>query len=65
MHDINSTVNFYKQIGFSTEAKVPEEAPFVFVMMACGEVTFMFQTLESLGNDLPIISRQGGGSIML
>lgn len=63
--DINATVEFYKQLGFTVTATVPDEAPFVFVMMTCGEVIFMFQTLESLGDDLPGISRQGGGSIML
>jgi uncharacterized glyoxalase superfamily protein PhnB len=34
-------------------------------MMTCGTVTFMFQTVESLGNVLPSISRNSGGSILL
>jgi uncharacterized glyoxalase superfamily protein PhnB len=63
--DINATVNFYKQLGFTVTATVPDEAPFIFVMMTCGEVIFMFQTMESLGNELPSILRQRGGSIML
>ena len=63
--DINGTVEFYKQLGFTVTATVPDQSPFVFVMMTCGEVIFMFQTMESLGNELPSISRQSGGSIML
>jgi hypothetical protein len=34
-------------------------------MMTCGNVTFMFQTFEILGNELQIISRQNGGSLLL
>jgi len=63
--DINATVDFYKQLGFTVTATVPDEAPFIFVMMTCGEVIFMFQTMESLGNELPSILRQRGGAIML
>ena len=65
VNDINATVEFYKQLGFSVTATVPDLSPFVFVMMTCGEVIFMFQTMDSLGNEFPSISRQSGGSIML
>lgn len=65
VQDINATVELYKQLGFTVTATVPDVAPFVFVMMTCGEVIFMFQTMDSLGNELPSISRQSGGSIML
>jgi uncharacterized glyoxalase superfamily protein PhnB len=34
-------------------------------MMTCRNVTFMFQTFESLGNDLPMVSRRNGGSLLL
>ncbi len=63
--DINKTIDFYKQLGFSVTAKVPEEGDTVFAMMTCGSVIFMFQTFESLGNELPTISRQNGGSLLL
>ena len=63
--DINKTIDFYKQLGFDLITTVPEEGNFIFAMMTCGNVTFMFQTFESLGNDLPIISRQNGGSLLL
>jgi len=37
----------------------------VWAMMNCGSVNFMFQTFESLGTDLPEISRKDGGSLLL
>ncbi len=46
-------------------ATVPEHGDIFWAMMACGNVTFLFQTFESLGNDLPMISRQKGGSLLL
>jgi len=33
-------------------------------MMNNGNVTMMFQTFDSLGNELPAISRQDGGSLL-
>lgn len=65
VRDINRTVEFYKLLGFNVVATVPEEGDTVFAMMVCGSVTFMFQTFESLGDDLPAVSRQDGGSITL
>ena len=63
--DINQTIAFYRQLGFSVVTTVPEEGDLVWAMMTCGNVTFMFQTFESLGNDLPMVSRQNGGSLLL
>lgn len=63
--DINQTINFYKQLGFSLTTTVPEEGDFIFAMMTCGNVIFMFQTFASLGNELPTVSRQNGGSLLL
>ena len=63
--DIKQTIDFYKQLGFSVATTVPEQGDMVWVMMTCGNVTFMFQTFESLGNELPMISRQNGGSLLL
>jgi uncharacterized glyoxalase superfamily protein PhnB len=65
VRDINRTVEFYKLLGFNVVATVPEEGDPVFAMMVCGSVTFMFQTFDSLGDDLPAVSRQDGGSITL
>jgi uncharacterized glyoxalase superfamily protein PhnB len=63
--DIKTTIAFYQKIGFSVEATVPEEGDPVFALMTCGKVTFMFQTFESLGSELPAIRRQKGGSLLL
>jgi catechol 2,3-dioxygenase-like lactoylglutathione lyase family enzyme len=63
--DINATIDFYKLLGFNLMASVPEEGNFVWVMMTRGNVTFMFQTFESLGEELPEISRHDGGSLLL
>lgn len=63
--DINETIKFYQGIGFELVMTVPEKDNFAWVMMSCGEVNFMFQTFESLGAELPSISREGGGSLLL
>jgi uncharacterized glyoxalase superfamily protein PhnB len=63
--NIKETIKFYQDIGFETVMTVPEQGDFVWAMMTCGNVSFMFQTFESLGSDLPEISRQDGGSLLL
>ncbi len=62
--DMNQTVEFYNLLGFETVMTVPDEGDLVWAMMTNGPVTFMFQTLDSLGQDLPEISRQPGGSLL-
>jgi uncharacterized glyoxalase superfamily protein PhnB len=64
--DIQATITFYQQLGFQLVMTVPgeKEEP-VWAMMANGNVTFMFQTYKSLGEELPQISRQDGGSLLL
>jgi uncharacterized glyoxalase superfamily protein PhnB len=63
--DINRTIEFYKELGFKLVTTVPEEGNYVWAMMTCGNVTFMFQTFESLADELPEISRNDGGSLLL
>jgi len=63
--NMNQTIEFYKELGFNLVTTVPEEAPFVWAMMSRGNVTFMFQTFESLADELPQISRVDGGSLLL
>ncbi|HEY2580938.1 MAG TPA: glyoxalase [Mucilaginibacter sp.] len=66
VNNINETIDFYKSIGFQVAMSVPEAGPnFVWVMMINGKITCMFQTFVSLGEDLPAISRQNGGSLLL
>ncbi|HEY4065208.1 MAG TPA: VOC family protein [Puia sp.] len=65
--DIQATIAFYEQLGFKLVMSVPEQtqADLVWAMMTNGSVTFMFQTFTSLADDLPPISRQDGGSLLL
>src|SRR5687767_12417927 len=62
--DIQQTIAFYKLLGFTVVTTVPEEGDIVWAMMNCGNVNFMFQTFESLGNELPTVSRENGGSLL-
>ena len=65
VENMNETIDFYKSIGFQVVMTVPEAgSDFVWAMMASGEVTFMFQTFASLGEELPEISRKNGGSLL-
>lgn len=63
--DINATIEFYRLLGFQTVATVPDEGDLVWAMMVCGNVSFMFQTLSSLGDELKEIARTDGGSLLL
>jgi uncharacterized glyoxalase superfamily protein PhnB len=63
--DIAQTIDFYKQLGFQLVMTVPAEGEdLVWAMMTNGSVTFMFQTFTSLGDDLPEIRRNDGGSLL-
>jgi len=63
--DINETIAFYKQLGFQLVMSVPEDgSPLVWAMAMNGNVTFMFQTFDSLGDELPEIRRTDGGSLL-
>lgn len=65
--DINATLDFYRILGFQLVMSVPEQGQgdLVWAMMTNGKVTMMFQTMESLGDTLPAISRKEGGSLLL
>jgi len=65
VRDILATIEFYERLGFTVIAKVPEAGNLIFAMMTCGAVTFMFQTFDSIGNTLPTVSRNDGGSLLL
>lgn len=66
VNDLPATVEFYKLLGFTVVASVPDEqGNNLFVMMQNGTVIVMFQTFRSIGNTLPAISRQNGGSLLL
>ena len=65
--DMSATIDFYKLLGFQVTVTVPEEGKgeLVWAMMVNGNVTIMFQSFQSLGDTLPSISRQDGGSLLL
>ena len=65
VRDLKETIKFYEFLGFNVVMTVPEQGDFIWAMMTCGNVTFMFQTFDSLGSELPTISRQDGGSLLL
>jgi uncharacterized glyoxalase superfamily protein PhnB len=64
--DIRATIEFYKLLGFNLVMSVPAEADgnLDWAMVTSGNVTFMFQTFKSLGDTLPMISRQDGGALL-
>ena len=65
-HNMAETIALYKVLGFSVTMSVPESGDdVVWAMMANGSVTLMFQTFESLADELPEISRNKGGSLLL
>jgi len=63
---MDETILFYKSLGFQLVMTVPETGDkLVWAMMTNGNVTFMFQSFESLGDELPQINRQNGASMLL
>ena len=64
VRDIKKTIKFYEELGFKIAMSVPEEGNPVWVMMTNEHVAFMFQTFESLGDEIPEIQRKDGGSLL-
>jgi uncharacterized glyoxalase superfamily protein PhnB len=62
--DMNATIDFYKNLGFEKIMSVPETGNYDWAMLTNGGVTFMFQTYASLGDVLPQVSRNDGGSLL-
>ncbi len=66
VNDISATIAFYQKLGFQIITTVPETGDYVWVMMTCEKVTVMFQTYDSLKDELPEISReQNSGPLLL
>ena len=66
--DMQATIDFYNILGFEVTMSVPSESnpkDLVWAMMTNGKVNMMFQTYDSLGSNLPQISRQDGASLLL
>lgn len=66
VRDMHATIDFYERLGFQLLMTVPEagKGPLVWAMMRAGKVTFMFQSFESLGDTLPPVRREDGGSLL-
>jgi uncharacterized glyoxalase superfamily protein PhnB len=63
--DIKATIAFYKQLGFEVAMSVPEGGDeLVWAMLINGSVTVMFQTFDSLGDDLQEVKREDSGSLL-
>ncbi|WP_462266577.1 VOC family protein [Mucilaginibacter sp.] len=67
VRNMQETISFYEMLGFKIVNAVPpgSSGDAVWIMMTCGQVTVMFQTFDSLGEELPPVSRQDGGSLLL
>ena len=65
-HNMAETIALYHVLGFKVTMSVPESGDnLVWAMMVNGGVTLMFQTYASLADELPEISRNRGGSLLL
>jgi uncharacterized glyoxalase superfamily protein PhnB len=65
-HDMKASMTFYKILGFTITMQVPEEGDnLVWANLSAGGINIMLQSFESLGEDLPEISRTNGGSLLL
>ena len=65
VNNLAATIAFYQILGFDIVQTFPEEGDPIFAMMQCGKVTFLLQTIESVGDDLPELPRTVGGSLLL
>lgn len=61
---MKATIAFYSLLGFDVVAQVPDEGDLIWAMLTCGDVSIMFQTYHSLGDELPSIHRNDGGSLL-
>jgi len=66
VNDVKDTMDFYRKLGFNSIMTVPEgaEEP-VWAMMQNGNVTIMFESIKNIDGQLPEISRQTGGALLL
>lgn len=62
--NVNRSVDFYtRELGFTLVASVPETGTYNWAMVQRDTVTMMFQTLESIHEDMPSRKITGKGSI--
>ena len=66
VNNLPATTEYYKKLGFELVTSVPDEnGNMQFALMMNGAATFMFQTFRSIEGQLPSVSRQDGGSLLL
>jgi uncharacterized glyoxalase superfamily protein PhnB len=65
VENVQTTIDYYQQLGFSVVMIVPEEGinP-VWVMMQREDVTIMFESYANIEGRLPQIKRSNGGSLL-
>lgn len=64
--DLPRTIEYYEKLDFRVITSVPnEKGEMIFALMMNGTATFMFQTFKSIEDQLPSVSRRGGGSLLL
>jgi uncharacterized glyoxalase superfamily protein PhnB len=64
--DMQATIAYYQKLDFHVVTSVPDESgTMIFVLMMNGATTFMFQTFKSIENQLPVVNRTPGGSLLL
>lgn len=64
VYNVNDTIDYYETyFNFELVQTVPEEGQFQWAMIKSGNVNMMFQTIDSLRNDLPQFEdlEPGGG----
>lgn len=62
--DVNNAVDYYTtHLGFRLQASVPETGTFNWAMVQRDGVVMMFQSLESLQEDLPGLNINAKGSL--
>lgn len=63
VEDVNRTIDFYRDIlGFTLITTVPEEGQFGWALMQRDGIEIMFQSRESLSQDMPIFKGRAIGS---
>jgi uncharacterized glyoxalase superfamily protein PhnB len=66
VRDLEATITWYRKLGFDVATSVPDDqGKMIFALMTNGNITFMFQTLSSIDNQLLHVSRSSGGSLLL
>ncbi|MDB5021592.1 MAG: glyoxalase [Pedobacter sp.] len=65
VENVQTSIEFYQQLGFSVVMVVPEDGvnP-VWAMMQREEVTIMFESFSNIEGRLPQIKRTSGGSLL-